>query len=82
MYHAVERLRDAAYWDGGFPPIPIYVTLASESPVGDTLVVMVSPRVNAKLPTTARDTRIIADRLTFNAPLLRDIEVVTAVRET
>ncbi len=61
---------------------PISLPLASESPVGDTLLVMVSPRVNAKLPTTARDISNHANRLTFNAPLLRDIEVVTAVRET
>lgn len=81
MHHAVE-IEGAAYWDGGFSANPDLVTLASESPVGDTLLVMVSPRVNAKLPTTARDISNHANRLTFNAPLLRDIEVVTAVRET
>jgi NTE family protein len=43
---------------------------------------MVAPRVNAKLPTTARDISNHANRLTFNAPLLRDIEVITSVRET
>ncbi|HEY8127866.1 MAG TPA: patatin-like phospholipase family protein [Hyphomicrobium sp.] len=81
MHHAVE-IEGAVYWDGGFSANPDLVTLASESPVGDTLLVMVSPRVNAKLPTTARDISNHANRLTFNAPLLRDIEVVTAVRET
>jgi NTE family protein len=81
MHHAVE-IEGAAYWDGGFSANPDIVTLASESPVGDTLLVMVSPRVNERLPTTARDISNHANRLTFNAPLLRDIEVVTAVRET
>ena len=80
LHHAVE-IEGAAYWDGGFSANPDLVTLASESPVGDTLLVMVAPRVNTKLPTTARDISNHANRLTFNAPLLRDIEVITSVRE-
>lgn len=81
LHHAVE-IEGSAYWDGGFSANPDLVTLASESPTSDTLLVMVAPRVNAKLPTTARDISNHANRLTFNAPLLRDIEVITAVRET
>jgi NTE family protein len=81
LHHAVE-IEGAAYWDGGFSANPDLVTLASESPTSDTLLVMVAPLVNAKLPTTARDISNHANRLTFNAPLLRDIEVITAVRET
>jgi NTE family protein len=80
LHHAVE-IEGSAYWDGGFSANPDLVTLASESPTGDTLLVMVSPRVNEKLPTTARDISNHANRLTFNAPLLRDIEVITAVRD-
>lgn len=81
LHHAVE-IEGSAYWDGGFSANPDLVTLASESPTSDTLLVMVAPRVNAKLPTTARDISNHANRLTFNAPLLRDIEVITSVRET
>ena len=44
---------------------PDLVTLASESPVSDTLLVMVAPRVNTKLPTTARDISNHANRLTY-----------------
>ena len=58
------------------------VTLAAESPVHDTLLVMVSPRTNDELPTTARDIANHTNRLTFNAPLIRDIEIIAAVRET
>ena len=81
LHHAVE-IEGAAYWDGGYSANPDLVTLASESPVGDTLLVMVSPRDNNLLPTTARDIANHTNRLTFNAPLLRDIEIITAVRET
>ena len=81
LHHAVE-IDGAAYWDGGYSANPDLVTLASESHVGDTLLVMVSPRDNDTLPTTARDIANHTNRLTFNAPLLRDIEIITAVRET
>lgn len=81
LHHAVE-VDGAAYWDGGYSANPDLVTLASESPVGDTLLVMVSPRNNETLPTTARDIANHTNRLTFNAPLLRDVEVISAVRET
>ena len=79
MHHAVE-IDGAAYWDGGFSANPDLITLGSESPISDTLLVMVAPRVNSKLPTTARDISTHANRLTFNAPLLRDVGVITAVR--
>lgn len=81
LHHAVE-IDGAAYWDGGYSANPDLVTLASESPVGDTVLVMVSPRTNEVLPTTARDIANHTNRLTFNAPLLRDIEIIAAVRET
>ena len=81
LHHAVE-IDGAAYWDGGYSANPDLVTVASESPVNDTLLVMVSPRTNGDLPTTARDIANHTNRLTFNAPLLRDIEIIAAVRET
>lgn len=81
LHHAVE-IEGSAYWDGGYSANPDLVTLAAESPVGDTLLVMVSPRTNGALPTTARDIANHTNRLTFNAPLLRDIELIAAVRET
>jgi NTE family protein len=82
MMHQAVEIDGAAYWDGGFSANPDLVTLASESPTPDTLLVMVAPRVNGRLPTTAREISMHANRLTFNAPLLRDIEIITAVRDT
>lgn len=81
LHHAVE-IDGAAYWDGGFSANPDLVTLGSESPTGDTLLVMVAPRTNDTLPTTTRDISNHANRLTFNAPLMRDVEIISAVRET
>ena len=81
MHHAVE-IGGAAYWDGAFSANPDLVNLATESPVSDTLLVTVSPRLNEERPKTARDISYHANRLTFNAPLMRDIEMITAVRES
>ena len=81
VHHAVE-IDGAAYWDGGFSANPDLVTLAVESPVADTLLVTLSPLVIDEHPTSVRDISNHATRLTFNAPLLRDVEIINAVRET
>ena len=81
VHHAVQ-IEGEAYWDGGFSANPDLVTLAVESPVNDTLLVLLNPLVQNELPTTVRDISNHANRLTFNAPLLRDIEIIRAVRET
>ena len=81
VHHAVE-IDGAAYWDGGFSANPDLVTLAVNSPVADTLLVLLNPLVQDELPTSVRDISNHANRLTFNAPLLRDVEIIRAVRET
>lgn len=81
LHHAVE-IDGEAYWDGGFSSNPDIVTLGAESPCPDTLLVLVAPRENSNLPKTARDIASHASRLTFNAPLIRDVSIVQAVRET
>jgi len=81
VHHAVE-IEGAAYWDGGFSANPDLVTLAVESPVDDTLLVQLAPLVADAHPTSVRDISNQATRLTFNAPLLRDVEIINSVRET
>ena len=81
VHHAVE-IEGSAYWDGGFSSNPDLVTLAVESPVADTLLVTLSPLVIDEHPMSVRDISNHATRLTFNAPLLRDVEIINAVRET
>jgi len=81
LHHAVE-IDGVAYWDGGFSANPDLVTLALESPVGDTLIVQINPLVKHGLPTGVREIAGGVNRLTFNAPLLRDVEIIETVRET
>lgn len=81
LHHAVE-IDGKAFWDGGFSANPDLVTVAMESAVQDTLIVQINPLVKHGLPTGARDIASQVNRLTFNAPLLRDIEIIETVRET
>lgn len=81
MHHAVD-IDGAVYWDGGFSANPDLITVATESAIADTLLVTVSPRTISEHPTTARDIAMQTARMQFNAPLLRDIEIITAVRDT
>lgn len=79
--HRTVEIDGAGYWDGGFSANPDLVTLASESPVHDTLLVQITPLVKQGLPTGVREIAGFVNRLTFNAPLLRDIEVIEMARE-
>lgn len=79
--HRTVEIDGAGYWDGGFSKNPDLITVASESPIRDTLIVQINPLVRRELPKGARDIAGAVNRLTFNAPLLRDVEFILAVRE-
>ena len=80
LHRAVE-IDGVAYWDGGFSANPDVKTLAMESPVEDTLIVQINPMVRHGLPTGVREISLHANRLAFNAPLMRDIELIETVRQ-
>jgi NTE family protein len=80
VHHAVE-IDGRAYWDGGFSANPDLVTLAAESPVRDTIIVQISSVTKTGVPRGARDIAFDVNRITFNQPLLRDIEMIEAARE-
>ena len=52
-----------------------------ESPVEDTLIVQLNSLVRHGLPTGVREISLHANRLAFNAPLIREIELIETVRE-
>ena len=79
IHHAVA-IDGRAYWDGGFSANPDLVTLARESPVGDTLIVRLSPLRTDSVPASAREISARINQITFNQPMLRDIEVIETVR--
>lgn len=81
LHHAVE-IDGRSYWDGGFSANPDLVTLAGESPVKDTLIVQLNPSTIGALPTGVREISDHANRLTFNAPFMRDVEIIETARKT
>jgi len=81
LHHAAE-IDGRAYWDGGFSANPDLVNLAMTSAVEDTLIVLLNPSVQTALPVSAKEIVAHQNLLTFNAPLLRDVAVIEAVRES
>lgn len=80
--HRTVEIEGIAYWDGGFSKNPDLLTLALESDCNDTLLVQLNPLIKKGVPTGAREIATATNRLTFNAPLMRDVEVITAVKES
>jgi NTE family protein len=79
MHHAVT-IDGQAYWDGGFSANPDLVTLGRESPVADTLIVKLSVIDQNGVPTSTREIAGRVNQITFMQPMLRDVEVIEAVR--
>jgi NTE family protein len=79
LHHAVV-IDGEAYWDGGYTANPDVVTLGRESPVTDTLIVWLSGLDANGVPTSAREIAGRINQLTFMQPMLRDVEVIEAVR--
>lgn len=79
IHHAVT-IDGHAYWDGGFSANPDLVTLGRESPCGDTLIVKLNGIDKPGVPTTAREITARINQITFNQPMLRDIQVIETVR--
>lgn len=81
VHHAVE-IDGRFYWDGGFSANPDLITLAGESPVEDTLIVVLNHAVRPKAPKTAAEIAAHISEITFNQPFLRDVELIAAARGT
>jgi NTE family protein len=81
VHHAVE-IDGKAYWDGGFSANPDLITLASESPVEDTLIVVLNHAVRPKAPKSAAEIAAPISEITFNQPFLRDVELIATARGT
>ena len=79
LHHAVE-IEGVAYWDGGFSANPDLVTVSSESPVGNTLLIKLNASESSAVPTGVREIGAHISRMAFNAPLVRDVELIEAMR--
>lgn len=80
LHHGVE-IEGRIYWDGGFSANPDLVTLATESPTGDTLLVQLNPNVDQSSLRSAAEITARINAITFNQPLLRDVAEIVAAQE-
>jgi NTE family protein len=80
LHHAV-MIDGRAYLDGGFSANPDLVTLAAESPVEDTLIVQLNDPERSRAPTSAREIEARVNTITFNQPLLRDVELIVEAQD-
>ena len=69
------------YWDGGYSSNPDLINLINETRTCDTLLIQLSPIVSKELPTTKEKILDNINRITFNQPLCREIEVIHRVRQ-
>ena len=81
LHHAV-MIDDRAYWDGGFSANPDLLSLASSSPVGDTLLVLLNPLLAPDIPKTAATIEDRVNTITFNQPLLREVDTIVRAKES
>ncbi|MEL7544107.1 MAG: patatin-like phospholipase family protein [Pseudomonadota bacterium] len=70
------------YWDGGFSANPDLLSFARISETQDTLLVLVSPLRQSGVPRAPQDIAGAIARITFNQPLLRDLWLIDAVRQS
>lgn len=78
--HRAVEIEGQAYWDGGFSANPELLTIAAESPQSDTLLVQLSPLTYAGTPRDAREIAAQVNRLTFNAPLISQVDQILLMR--
>jgi NTE family protein len=80
LHHAVE-IDGRAYWDGGFSANPPIVALAAGSPTADTLIVQLNPLNRTGVPRRAGDIANQVNVITFNQPLIAEVELVVTAQE-
>ena len=75
IHHAVE-IDGVHYWDGGYSANPPLIPLVEKAGCGDILLIQIEPPHEDGLPVTATEIRTRLARLTFMAPLNRELDAL------
>jgi NTE family protein len=75
IHHAVE-IDGVHYWDGGFSANPPLIPLVERAGCEDILLVQIEPPHDEEVPVTATAIRSRLARLTFMAPLNRELDAL------
>ena len=79
--HKAVKIGRRHYWDGGYSANPAILPLVDTGAAEDTLIVQLDPAVVAQVPTDAPAIISRVSRLTFGAPLQREIEAIERLRD-
>ena len=80
IHHAVE-IDGVHYWDGGFSANPPIIPLVEKAGCQDIVLIQVEPPHDDELPVTATAIRSRLSRLTFMAPLNRELDALRWVEK-
>jgi NTE family protein len=80
LFQAVE-IEGEHYWDGGYSGNPTITPLVQHCRSQDTLLVQINPVLRDKLPTTPRDIVNRLNEVSFNAVLLKELQMIALLRQ-
>ncbi|MCX5514683.1 alpha/beta hydrolase [Kaistia algarum] len=80
MFQAVE-IDGEPYWDGGFAGNPTITPLVRESDAHDSILVQINPRVRPGTPKTASEILNRLNEISFNAPLMKEMRMISLLRQ-
>jgi len=80
MFQAVEIDGDG-YWDGGYAGNPTMTPLINECVSDDTIIVGINPVERPGIPKSARDILNRLNEVSFNAVLLKELEMIALIRK-
>ena len=79
--HRAVEIDGEFYWDGGYSANPAVFPLYTNCPERDILLVLLNPLQHLKTPKSAEDIRTRSLDLAFNAAFLREMQMLTLLRE-
>jgi NTE family protein len=80
LYKAVE-IDGVPYWDGGYTANPVLTPLIRDCQTPDLLIVQINPQQRLGTPRTSQQIIDRLNEITFNASLVRDIDLIRFVNE-
>ena len=80
LYQAVE-IDGVPYWDGGYAGNPTMTPLVRECISNDTFLVQINPVIRSATPRTAREIASRLNEISFNAPLLKELQFIALLRQ-
>jgi NTE family protein len=80
MFRAVE-IDGESYWDGGYSGNPTMTPLVRECESQDTILVQINPVERPDIPRSARDIMSRLNEVSFNAPLLKELRMISLLRQ-